>query len=309
MIEHRSAVNCIRFAGTEYGLTPRDKVLQFVSVSFDASVEEIWAPLTCGSTLMLRTDAMLASASAFLRQCGAWGLTVLVLPAAYWHELAAAISDEHDVPATIRCIIIGGESVRLDRLQMWRRRIRRRVRIVNQYGPTEATVVATACDLAGDAADAVVGSGETPIGRPIWNTRILLLDEHRQPVPIGVKGEIYIGGAGLARGYLNRPALTDERFIRNPFDPTPGARLYRTGDIARYLSDGSIQIAGRTDQQVKVRGFRVELGEIEAALARHPSIAEAVVVARSAESGSTRLIAYVSGHAGSRPRRASCAST
>jgi thioesterase domain-containing protein/acyl carrier protein len=180
---------------------------------------------------------------------------------------------------------------------MWWRLVGSRVRIVNQYGPTEATVAATSCDLIGEGGVCVGQSGETPIGRPVWNTTVYLLDERRKPVAVGDKGEIYIGGVGLARGYLHRPELTAERFIDHPFDASPGARLYRTGDIGRFLSDGSLQIAGRTDQQVKVRGFRVELGEVEAALACHTAIAEVVVVARTAESGSTRLTAYFSENA------------
>ena len=157
-------------------------------------------------------------------------------------------------------------------------------------------MAATSCDLTGETGARLVMSGETPIGRPVWNTKVFLLDDRHQPVPVGVRGEIYIGGAGLARGYLNRPRLTADRFVRNPFDQTPGARLYRTGHIARYLPDGSIQIAGRTDQQVKVRRCRVELGEIEAALSQHPSIAEAIVVGRQTESGDTQLTSYVSGN-------------
>ena len=166
---------------------------------------------------------MVASASAFLQQCRAWAVTVLVLPTAYWHELALAIgmSDAQALPPSMRCIIIGGESVRRGPLEMWRSRIGNRVRLVNQYGPTEATVVATTCDLTGEAGAHPIMSGETPIGRPVWNTRVFLLDDRQQPVPVGVRGEIYIGGAGLARGYLNRPDLTADRFVRDPFDQTP----------------------------------------------------------------------------------------
>jgi amino acid adenylation domain-containing protein len=298
LIEHRSAVNFIRFAGAEYGLTRDDKMLQFASINFDASVEEIFAPLACGSTLVLRSDAMLASASVFVQQCAAWKVTVVGLPTAYWHELTLALgmSGAGALPPSVRCVIVGGESVRADRLEMWRQCVGARVRLINTYGPTEATVVATCCEL-GAEAGADSGPGEVPIGRPIWNTQIFLLDEHQQPVPIGVKGEIYIGGACLARGYQNRRDLTSERFIRNPFDAAPGARLYRTGDVARYRADGSILIAGRTDQQIKVRGFRIEPGEIETTLRTHPSIEDAIVVGRPTESGQTRLVAYVSGDA------------
>ena len=171
-----------------------------------------------------------------------------------------------------------------------------RVRLINTYGPPRLpSLRPSASSPPEEGRRHPIQRGS--IGRPIWNTQIFLLDEHQQPVPIGVKGEIYIGGAGLARGYLNRSDLTNQRFIRHPFDAAPGARLYRTGDVARYRADGSILIAGRTDQQIKVRGFRIQPGEIETTLRRHPSIGEAVVVARPTESGQTRLVAYVSGDA------------
>ena len=158
--------------------------------------------------------------------------------------------------------------------------------VINAYGPTETTVCATTYS------NSSLDTKDPPIGRPIANTQIYILDGHGEPVPVGVTGELYIGGAGVARGYLNRPELTAERFLADPFRTEPGARVYRTGDLGRYLPDGNIEFLGRNDFQVKIRGFRIELGEIEARLADHPAVREAVVIAREDTSGDKRLVAY-----------------
>jgi amino acid adenylation domain-containing protein/non-ribosomal peptide synthase protein (TIGR01720 family) len=192
----------------------------------------------------------------------------------------------------LRLVIIGGERALPERVARWRRDVGTRVRLVNTYGPTEATVVATTCDLTGgvDARDATAAA---PIGRPVRNAQAYILDTHLRPVAVGVRGELHLGGAGLGRGYLGRPGLTAERFIPHPFSAEPGARLYKTGDLARFLPDGNIEFLGRLDHQVKVRGHRVEPGEIEAALAAHEAVREAVVVAREEGAGQRRLVAYV----------------
>ena len=161
--------------------------------------------------------------------------------------------------------------------------------LINGYGPTETTTFATFYPIESIAADA----HGIPIGRPISNTRIYILDGQLNPVPIGVAGEIHIGGAGVARGYLNRPDLTAEKFIADPYSREAGARMYKTGDLGRYLADGNIEYLGRNDHQVKIRGFRIELGEIEARLGRHPQVKEAVVVAREDQPGDKRLVAYL----------------
>jgi non-ribosomal peptide synthetase component F len=181
-------------------------------------------------------------------------------------------------------ILVGGESIEKSDWLMLQQEDA--IRAFNVYGPTECTV------------DASIGKltkfDPTPhIGRPIANTQIYILDQHLQPVPLGVTGEIYIGGAGVARGYLNRPELTAERFIADPFSHKAGARLYKTGDLGRYLADGNIEYLGRNDFQVKIRGFRIELGEIEAKLAACSGVREAVVIAREDQPGDKRLVAYL----------------
>jgi acyl-coenzyme A synthetase/AMP-(fatty) acid ligase len=196
-------------------------------------------------------------------------------------------------------VIFGGEALELRGLAPWfENRGEERPRLVNMYGITETTVHVTYCPLTRSAAVPRVGS---PIGKPILGLKIYLLDRHQQPVPVRVVGEIYVGGAGVARGYLNHPELTAEKFAPNPFSRDPGSRLYRTGDVARYLPDGNIEFLGRSDHQVKVRGFRIELGEIEAVLGRHPTVHQSVVLAREdTPAGSTaapgtgkRLVAYI----------------
>jgi predicted amino acid dehydrogenase/acyl carrier protein len=189
----------------------------------------------------------------------------------------------------LRLIIIGGEKALPERLKTWLECVGERVRLVNNYGPTEATVGATICELS--VADTTLK--ELPIGRPLGNVQTYILDGNRQPLPIGIPGELHIGGAGLARGYLNRPDLTDERFIRNPFSDFSTERLYKTGDLARYLNDGNIEYLGRIDDQVKIRGFRIELGEIEAMLTQHPKVRSVTVIDREDAPGNKRLVAYL----------------
>jgi acyl-CoA synthetase (AMP-forming)/AMP-acid ligase II/acyl carrier protein len=233
-----------------------------------------------GAALVLRTDAMLDSGSSFLQRCAERGVTVLDLPTAYWHELVERmVAEKLPLPEGLRLVIIGGERAVPERWVQWRKTVGDSVRLLNTYGPTEATVVATMADLSAWAhPDGLMR--EVPIGRPISNVTTYLLDRHLNSVPIGVPGELYIGGDGLARGYLNGSELTAEKFLPDPFSKEPGARLYKTGDLARYLPDGNIQFLGRLDHQVKIRGFRIELGEIETILSRHPAIRETVVVAR-----------------------------
>jgi amino acid adenylation domain-containing protein len=293
LIEHRSLVNYSEFAGSQYALGPTDRVLQFASISFDASAEEIYSCLTRGATLVLRTEGMPSSITSFLEKCDEGRITVLDLPTAYWHEMADAVcSKDLLLPSHLRLIIIGGESASAGKLNMWQKHVGRQVRLVNTYGPTEATIVTTVCDLTScEQSSSTLKS--VPIGRPVSNAQVYILDRHLRPLPVGIPGDLYIGGVGIARGYLNLPELTSEKFIPNPFGDCKDDRLYKTGDLARYLPDGNIEFCGRADDQVKIHGFRIELGEIEAALACSSIASCAIVIAREDAPGDKRLVAYV----------------
>ncbi|MBD1924287.1 amino acid adenylation domain-containing protein [Microcoleus sp. FACHB-831] len=305
MIAHQSLANYVQAAVAEYGIgmcdspaeTRRERILQFASLSFDTSAEEIFPALTTGATLVLRTDEMLGAVSQFLQKCLDLQITVLDLPTAYWHELTHAIQQENlKLPPSIRLILIGGEKALPEKVAIWKKHIDNSVRLVNTYGPTEATIVSTKYEL---SPPEVVNTVNIPIGKPIANAQIYILDGNLQLVPIGVPGELYIGGAGLAKGYLNRPELTAEKFILNPYAhaedsyPYSSEILYKTGDLVRYLPDGNIEYLGRIDNQVKIRGFRIELGEIEAAVLQYPEIKETVVLVWEDETSYKRLVAYI----------------
>ncbi|HKQ72654.1 MAG TPA: amino acid adenylation domain-containing protein, partial [Blastocatellia bacterium] len=286
MIEHRGLCNQIAALKKRYELNANDRILQFASIAFDMSVEEIFGALLSGATLTLRTDDWLASANDFYALCRINDVSIINLPPVFWQEL---VQEEAEAPAALRQIMIGGDAVNTQAVAGWFSREGYRPRLFNAYGPTESTVNATIHEM--DADD----SSWESIGRPIANTRIYLLDGDRQPAPVGVAGEIYIGGIGVARGYLNCPDLTVERFMPDPFAKEPGARMYKTGDLARYLAGGNIEFLGRNDFQVKIRGFRVELGEIEARLTDHPGVREAAVAPYEDGLGGKRLVAYYTG--------------
>jgi amino acid adenylation domain-containing protein len=293
MIPHRALARWIPKVTAGYGLRSDDRVLQFSSLSFDTSAEEIFPCLGLGATLCLRTPAMATSIDAFLRHCRDWKVSVVDLPTAFWHELAWEVaSRDLTLPPSLRLAIFGGERALPDRVAMWHRATSPRVRLMQGYGPTEATVDTTIADLTPLREPARLPS-EIPIGRAIESAPVYVLDRHGEPVPAGVTGELYIGGDVLARGYLRRPELTAERFGPDPFSGRPGARLYRTGDQVRQLADGQLEFVGRADEQVKVRGYRIELGEIESALKEHPAVKDAVVVARAETADGTRVAAYV----------------
>ena len=206
-----------------------------------------------------------------------WQLTFVTLPTGFWHELTTAIATERlELPATVRLLVIGGEAVLPDRVATWFECVGDRVRLLNTYGPTETTVVATVAELS----HADSREERLPIGRPLANYRAYVLDRALQPVPAGVHGELYVGGASLARGYLNRPELTAERFVPDPYGRGATARMYKTGDVVRWRRDGRLEFVGRTDHQVKIRGFRIEPGEVEQVLREYPLLADAAVVPR-----------------------------
>ncbi|WP_445260551.1 amino acid adenylation domain-containing protein, partial [Photorhabdus sp. S7-51] len=284
MIEHQALYQHYLSINERYAFTAQDRVLQFSAFAFDVSVEECFLALCNGASLVIRNANWLASIPEFITLARKNRITVLFLPMLFWSELATR-EKRLLLPDTLRFIIIGGEDINKSAVQNWFMQDGHCPRLLNAYGPTETTVTATCQEILSPTDD-------YSIGRPLKNTYIYLLDNKGQPVPLGCVGEIYIGGAGVARGYLNQPELTEERFLADPFSDKPDARMYRTGDLARYLPDGNLEFLGRTDQQVKIRGFRIEPGEIEARLAEHPAVREAVVLARG-EGLDKRLVAYV----------------
>ena len=281
-IEHRSLTNHIVETAALYDVSPKDRWLQFTSLSFDTSMEDVFASLAEGASLWLRSDDMITSARAFFEAVGKTNQTITSIPTAFWHQL---VHSQLPWPKSIRVVVVGGERLDPGLHANFRDLVDDQVCFVNSYGPTEATVACTAyLDAEGDH-----DSTTLPIGRPIGGASCFVLDENLVPVPPGVAGQLYVGGAGLARGYLYRESLTAERFIVHPF--RPNARLYATGDLVRHTAKGNLVYINRIDNQVKVQGFRVELGEIETRLRSHHAVEEAVVLPVSF-GGSTRLVAF-----------------
>ncbi|MBV8887999.1 MAG: amino acid adenylation domain-containing protein [Chroococcidiopsidaceae cyanobacterium CP_BM_RX_35] len=272
LVEHQGLCNLAEAQIRFLNLQPQHRILQFASLSFDASIFEMVMALRIGATLYLAAEEELKSVPALLNFLQDNQITNVTLPPTLLSVLPAV-----NLPA-LQTVVSAGEACPADVARRWA--VGRR--FFNAYGLTEATIWST-IDEFDDMSD------RPTVGRPIANTQIYLLDSWLQPVPIGVKGELYIGGDGLARGYLNRPELTAELFIPHPFNDKPGARLYQTGDLARYRTDGKLEFLGRKDSQVKIRGFRIELGEIEWALAQHPLVREVVVMAGE----SVPLVAYI----------------
>ncbi|HET6378043.1 MAG TPA: amino acid adenylation domain-containing protein [Methylocella sp.] len=295
MVSHRSLSNLALAQARAFGLTPADRVLQFSSISFDQSAEEIFPAWICGAAVVLMPRQIRDSFTGLMDFAAAGKVTVLALATAFWHYLTAELAETaKPIPASIRLVFVGGEKASAEALRSWRALTADKAGWINTYGPTETTATAAAFHLTPDSC----AFKEIPIGRPIANTRIYILDSNLEPVPIGAQGELYIGGLGLARGYLRRPGLTAERFVPDPFG-AKGERLYRTGDLARYRPDGAIEYLGRIDHQVKIRGFRIELGEIEARLCALDSVRQAAVVLREDRPGQKQLTAFVvpaSGH-------------
>ncbi len=290
LLTHGGLVNHNVAAAQLFGMTTTDRMAQFASISFDIAVEEIFPTWIAGGALVVREEDASLAVGDFLRWVREKRVTALDLPTAYWHELVRELSESPlRLPESLRIVIVGGEKASSAALTVWRRVAGPRVRWVNTYGPTETSVIVTSFEpKAAEEIPAVL-----PIGRPIANTKIHILDKNLQPQPVGIAGDLYVSGPGLARGYLNRPETTAEKFVRDPFSEEPGARMYKTGDLARYLASGEIEFAGRTDDQVKIRGYRVELEEIEAVLGSHAGVREVVVAARENAAGEKTLAAYV----------------
>ena len=300
MLPHRGLVNHNVAVGRLYGLAPGDRVAQFCSIGFDVSVEEIFPTWASGSALVLRGDDVPILGTAWLDWLRRMRITVLNLPTAYWHEWVRDLKAlGEQVPECVRLVIAGGEKALGSAYRTWLEVGGERVRWLNAYGPAETSVLATVYEPPARPAPPV--GWDPPIGRPLANTTVRILDDDGEPATRGAAGELHIGGVGLARGYLGRPDLTAEQFVPDRFDGGPCARLYRTGDLARLLPDGNIEFVGRRDDQVKIRGFRIECGEVESALGRHPQVAEVAVVARQDEPGEKRLVAYVAADGDSAP--------
>jgi amino acid adenylation domain-containing protein len=294
MVSHRALVSRALTMIKSWRINGSDRLLQFVTLSFDASIQEIVLSLVSGAGLVLHPNPTELSAAELLQLCEDQGVTTLGLPPAYWHQVVDELSvSRRSIPKWLRLMLSGGDSVSMQRLATWARLAKHPTTYVNGYGPTEATVTATYYEMPLDDAETLLKWARLPIGKPLEETEVYVLDNRQQPVPVGVEGELYLGGEGLARGYVNEPQQTAALFLPHPFSTTPGARLYRTGDHARWLPDGNLEFLGRRDAQVKVRGFRIELGEIESVLLQHATVRQATVLVQPGDAGQPRLVAYV----------------
>jgi amino acid adenylation domain-containing protein len=278
MITHGNLLNFVRWYGDAFGMTPRVRSSCLAALGFDAAACEIWGTLCAGGQLCLPSAATASEPERLLEWWRSEPLDVTVLPT----PLAEVVIARRIGNARVRSVVTGGDR--------WIQELPQNLTfdVVNNYGPTETTIVASSGRLE-------PGAAPVHIGRPIHGARVYVLSAAGEPLPAGVIGELYVAGAGVGPGYLARPELTAERFVPDAFAPEPGARMYRTGDLGRYSSDATIECLGRLDSQVKIRGYRIELGEIEAALVADPRVHEGVVVARDDCAGSKRLVAYYTG--------------
>ncbi len=277
MVEHRGLLNMALAQTRAFDVGPASRVIQFASFSFDASVFEILMALLRGASLYIPRRGEVLAGETLVRVLAQFGITHATLPPA----VLATVSKDSDLES-LRELVVAGEALPDSLASRWSQGRQ----LTNAYGPTETTIWATrhVCEVG--------AQGNPSIGRPITNTRTYILGPDGEPVPMGVAGELYIGGVGVARGYLNRPGLSAERFLPDPFSKEAGVRLYRTGDLARWAADGTIEFLGRNDFQVKIRGFRIELAEIEANMEEYPALKQAVVIARDDESRGKQLVAY-----------------
>jgi amino acid adenylation domain-containing protein len=276
-----------------YDLTANDHVLHFGSFNFDVSLEQILPTWISGAKLIFNETRVWESVD-FARQVKELELSVVNIPSTYWRQVAAGRAEaaQSVVPNRLRLLVIGSETVLAEDVRLWRQKAYEGVRLLNAYGPTETTITATTFEFKHERAKEIEQE-RISIGRPLGNRTAYVSDSLGNLVPVGITGMLQIGGAGVARGYVRRPELTAEKFTPDPFSGQVGARLYKTGDLTRYLPDGNIEFISRIDHQIKLRGYRIEPGEIEAALATHKAILQAVAIAREDEPGNRRLVAYV----------------
>ncbi|NUK51224.1 amino acid adenylation domain-containing protein [Streptomyces lunaelactis] len=290
MISHHSLSGVLPRVAAEYGLSPGDRVLQLAALGFDTSLEQVFATLLSGATLVLGGRRTWAPTE-LLHQLPEHGITVADLTPAYWHQLLKVAEEDSEALRCLRLMIVGGDTVLPGDCRTSFRKMPG-VRLINAYGLTETTITSTLCILTEDVLPGHAARGPTPVGRPLEETRIHVLDQDLRPVPPGRRGEIYIGGCGVARGYWRQPLLTAEHFLPDAYGPVPGERMYRTGDLGRWRLDGNLEVLGRADHQTKVRGFRVDLAEVESAVAAHPAVGQAAVVLRDRGDGDRALAAY-----------------
>ncbi len=279
LLHQQGAVNFFMNMIRDFHLEPGKSVLQLASFSFDAATADIFATLLSGSTLQLVKKETLLSTNELIQLCNEKKVTTAMIPPSLLSILP------EDAINSFETIVSVGDACTLELANRWNKKCR----FMNGYGPTEGTIGA----VWGVVEDKAYDSLTAPIGKPLANVKIYIIDSYLHPVPIGVPGEIHISGPGVARGYLNRPDLTAEKFIPDPFSTTAGARMYKTGDLARWLPDGQIEFIGRVDFQVKIRGFRIELGEIEAELSKQSSVKDVVVIARGEKAGEKMVVAYL----------------
>ncbi|WP_172631850.1 non-ribosomal peptide synthetase, partial [Dictyobacter arantiisoli] len=286
MVTLRGLTNYLSWAQQFYAVDTGSGAPVHSSLAFDLTVTSLFLPLLSGRSVTLVSEAQNIETLATAMKQGHNYSLIKITPAHL--EMLNQVLQPEEFAASTRALVIGGEALLKEQLAPWRE-FAPQTRLINEYGPTETVVGCCIYDvpLAADLSSSI------PIGMPIANTRLYVLDERLQPVPVGMPGELYIGGDGVARGYLNRPALTAERFIPDAFSQQPGTRLYKTGDIVRYRVDGVLEYIGRLDHQVKIRGFRIELGEIEVAISHYPAVRENVVIVREDTAGDKQLVAYI----------------
>lgn len=290
-LPHTALHSYVHTAVDQFQLTASDTVLQFASIGFDTSLEELCPTHLAGGTLVLRTEESLSSIQAFFAFCQAHQITVLDLPTAFWHTLTIEMRRDPGlkVPATVRTIIIGGEKAAPEHLATWQQVAPAHVTLFNTYGPTETTIVAVACPIAGPSA--VDQAALAPIGHPVASARVYVVDQYDQLAAVGVPGELLIGGPQVALGYIGLEAETQAKFIPDPF--AANGRVYRTGDRVRFLEDGILQFVGRTDRQIKLRGHRIEPDAIEHVLNLHEDVADTAVITQPDPQNNLQIVAYV----------------
>ncbi len=292
MMSHEAVVSHSIDICKRYELTPEDRVLQFSSISFDISLEQIFTTLAAGSSLVLR-DKNIWTPYQFSQKCVELGLSVVNLPTNYWGEIVQEWYTRPEIipDSNLRLVIVGGEQMPAEKVGMWEQLPLEDIILLNAYGPAETAMTSTLYEVSGKgtkSADLKV----IPVGKPLANRRIYILDENMHPLPIGVKGEIFIGGIPLARGYINNSKLTKDKFIRDPYYHNYGKMLYKTGDMGKLLCDGNIEVLGRKDDQTKIRGHRIDIGEIEVVLNKCDNIKNSIVVVKNGVANDKYLVAF-----------------